>query len=224
REKEVQKKENKRKKVSSPKTSQKDLPAVPICAEGTQVPVFIQACVNYIEKEGLQAEGIYRVPGNRAQGDLLFQKLDEQGVNFTLDGMEVPINAVATALKDFFGKRLPPIVTPDIMEFITELTDKFADKNLRLFALRDQLKKLPSQNFEILKYIFNHFVKVCKCSRQNSMDSRNLAICWWPTLLPYDFNDMSRFERMRPNLEDTVQTMIDQYSFIFCGEEEVMMV
>lgn len=40
------------------------------------------------------------------------------------------------------------------------------------------------------------------------MDSKNLAICWWPTLLPFSFADMLVFERMRPHLEDLVQTMV----------------
>lgn len=52
------------------------------------------------------------------------------------------------------------------------------------------------------------------------MDSKNLAICWWPTLLPFEFNDMVMFERMRPHLEDAVQTMIDQFKFLFNGQEQ----
>lgn len=47
------------------------------------------------------------------------------------------------------------------------------------------------------------------------MDSKNLAICWWPTLLPLHFNDMIMFEQMRPHLEESIQTMIDQYNFVF---------
>lgn len=53
----------------------------------------------------------------------------------------------------------------------------------------------------------------------NSMDSKNLAICWWPTLLPLHFSDMVMFEQMRPHLEESIQTMIDQYEFIFDDEE-----
>ena len=60
--------------------------------------------------------------------------------------------------------------------------------------------------------------------KANSMDSKNLAICWWPTLLPFEFNDMGRFESMRPHLEDTVQAMIDQFPFLFLGKDEVVMV
>lgn len=41
------------------------------------VPLFLQKSIDFIEAEGLDAEGIYRVPGNRAHVDLLFQKFDE---------------------------------------------------------------------------------------------------------------------------------------------------
>lgn len=56
------------------------------------------------------------------------------------------------------------------------------------------------------------------------MDSKNLAICWWPTLIPIDFTDMGHFEQLRPYLEDIVQTMIDQYPYLFCGEDAFVMV
>lgn len=43
-------------------------------------------------------------------------------------------------------------------------------------------------------------------------------------MLPIEFNDLGRFEAMRPYLEDVVQTMIDQYPFLFCDKEAIVMV
>lgn len=40
-------------------------------------PLFVEMCIDFIETEGLDSEGIYRVPGNRAHVDMLFQKFDE---------------------------------------------------------------------------------------------------------------------------------------------------
>jgi hypothetical protein len=37
------------------------------------IPVFLKKAISFIEKEGLDAEGLYRVPGNRAHVELLFQ-------------------------------------------------------------------------------------------------------------------------------------------------------
>jgi RhoGAP domain. len=45
------------------------------------VPLILEKCIQFIEHEGLDSEGIYRVPGNRAHVDLLFQKFDEGTCN-----------------------------------------------------------------------------------------------------------------------------------------------
>ena len=46
------------------------------------IPVFLEKAIHFIEREGLDAEGLYRVPGNRAHVDLLFQKYDEGNLIF----------------------------------------------------------------------------------------------------------------------------------------------
>ncbi|KAL5277723.1 RhoGAPp190 family protein [Megaselia abdita] len=200
----------------------------------SNIPIFLQKCIQFIEMEGLDSEGIYRVPGNRAHVDLLFQKFEED-TNVCVEALDVPVNAVATALKDFFSKRLPPLFDKDVMAELEDIAGSRmgsgkatmeikTDRSCRLIALRALLNKLPVLNFEILKYIFQHFVRVSENSKLNSMDSKNLAICWWPTLIPIEFTDMGHFETLRPYLEDIVQTMIDQFPYLFCGKEAFVMV
>ncbi|XP_014212996.1 rho GTPase-activating protein 190 [Copidosoma floridanum] len=200
------------------------------------IPLFLEKCVRFIEDEGLDSEGIYRVPGNRAHVELLFQKFEEDG-NVDIHSLDIPVNAVATALKDFFSKRLPPLIDKDSMSQLEDISGargiskpmsatcmNMEDRSGRLLALRMMLNKLNVVNFDVLKFVFQHFVKVAENCKLNSMDSKNLAICWWPTLLPITFEDLGKFEAMRPYLEDVVQTMIDQYPFLFCGKEAIVMV
>lgn len=221
--------EKKKKKATQSKSAGSSQPVQGledfVQSEDKATPLFVEKCIKFIEEEGLDSEGIYRVPGNRAHVELLFQKFEEDP-QISIRDLDIPVNAVATALKDFC-KRLPPLIPPQLMDELTDISGisyRIQDRSCRLFALRDLLKKLPSVNFEIIKFIFQHFVKVAENCRLNSMDSKNLAICWWPTLLPLEFTDMDVFERMRPHLEDSIQTMIDQFRFLFCGEEEVVMV
>ncbi|XP_052130418.1 rho GTPase-activating protein 190 isoform X12 [Frankliniella occidentalis] len=196
-------------------------------SDDNSVPLLLEKCVKFIEEEGLDSEGIYRVPGNRAHVDLLFQKFEEDS-SVDIHELDIPVNAVATALKDFFSKRLPPLFTEEAMTELEDISELYVtvrgDRSCRLLALRSLLKKMPDVNFEVLKFVFQHFVRVSENCKLNSMDSKNLAICWWPTLLPIEFSDMGRFEAMRPHLEDVVQTMIDQYPFLFCGKEAFVMV
>ena len=48
-----------------------------LVSDDSLVPRFVTLCVRFIELEGLTAEGIYRVNGNRAQVELLFDKYRE---------------------------------------------------------------------------------------------------------------------------------------------------
>ncbi|XP_030568711.1 rho GTPase-activating protein 190 isoform X1 [Drosophila novamexicana] len=206
-----------------------------ITSDKDEIPIFLIKCVEFIEKEGLDSEGIYRVPGSRAHVDMLFQRFEED-TNTVIDVLDIPVNAVATALKDFFSKRLPPLFSKDIIKELEEIAgsrgvgssklnvEVKTDRSCRLIALKSLLQKLPPINFAILKYIFQHFVHVSDNSKLNSMDSKNLAICWWPTLIPIDFTDMGHFEQLRPYLEDIVQTMIDQFPYLFCGKDAFVMV
>lgn len=52
-------------------------------SEHNLVPLFVEKCITFIQEEGLDLEGIYRVPGNRAHVDLLFQKFDEGTHSFS---------------------------------------------------------------------------------------------------------------------------------------------
>lgn len=44
--------------------------------------------------------------------------------NVDINTLDIPVNAVATALKDFFSKRLPPLFTEDLMGELEDLSGK----------------------------------------------------------------------------------------------------
>jgi hypothetical protein len=48
-----------------------------IQSQSNLIPLFVEKSIAFIEEEGLDSEGIYRVPGNRAHVDLLFQNFEE---------------------------------------------------------------------------------------------------------------------------------------------------
>jgi len=191
-------------------------------SDDNPIPVFLSRCIEFIELEGLVTEGLYRVPGNRAHVDLIFQNFDEDQ-SFDFHSLDIAVNAVATAVKDFFFKRLPPLLPQEHMVDLEQIS-MMQDRHMRLLEIKKLLERMPKANHAVLKFIFQHFVRVTERSKINCMDSKNLAICWWPTLLQYEFGDLGKFELMRPHLEDVVQTFIDQYRFLFAGLEEVMMV
>lgn len=169
----AEKEEKKRIKAAAKSTgkSGKTLSNFRMSDKNQLVPCFLERCVQFIERE-VDSEGIYRVPGNRAHVDLLYQKFDEED-NVDIEKLDIPVNAVATALKDFFSKHLPPLFEPEMMNELEEIAgsrgglasanpmnmEVKADRSCRLLALRGLLNKLPPSNFAILKFIFQHFVR-----------------------------------------------------------------
>lgn len=140
------------------------------------IPVFLRKAITFIERDGLDAEGLYRVPGNRAHVDLLFQKFDEDP-NVDIDDLDIAVNAVATAVKDFFFKRLPPILGDDHMAELETVSSKILDpffertknfyslfsvipdRSIKVLELGKLIKRLPKTNFAVLKFLFQHFVR-----------------------------------------------------------------
>jgi len=53
--------------------------------------------------------------------------------------LDIPVNAVATALKDFFSKRLPPLIDKERMSELEDISGKFNFdyKNLINFSKND---------------------------------------------------------------------------------------
>lgn len=76
KEKEMEKKNKRKSKPNSSKAPVNEYQDF-AQSEKNLIPLFLEKCVEFIEQEGLDSEGIYRVPGNRAHVDLLYQKLQE---------------------------------------------------------------------------------------------------------------------------------------------------
>ena len=110
------------------------------------IPLFLRMAINFIEKEGLDAEGLYRVPGNRAHVELLFQRFDDDP-KVDIEDLDIAVNAVATAVKDFFFKRLPPILDQDHMSELETISCKL------IFRVDHYISTLVWMDFRS-KYIF----------------------------------------------------------------------
>ncbi|XP_064634058.1 rho GTPase-activating protein 190-like isoform X4 [Lineus longissimus] len=200
-------------------------------SEGSNIPLFIEKCIQYIEDEGVTTEGIYRVPGNKAQVDFLIERFKEDP-NVNIASLDIPVNAVATALKGFFMELSDPLIPTNIYDELIEavvpsrrpVTQRnqggAPEKSSRLLMLRGVLKKLPSVNYDVLKYLVTHLRKVSDFQGENNMDTKNLAICWWPTILRPEFTSFEMMTQSSKYLEEMVLALLDQFGFFFFGRDE----
>ncbi|CAL1547999.1 unnamed protein product [Lymnaea stagnalis] len=217
--KEAQKKFKKKEKASGTSTSGVSLEDFPTALENPFIPQFVFKCVSHIEAEGLKTEGLYRIPGNKAQGELFVNKFAVDP-NVDISTLEIPVNAIATLLKSFFSDLSEALIPEKLCDELMEAAE-MTDKSSRLIMLRGVIKKLPQQNFEVLKYIISHLYKVAQNQEFNSMNSRNLAKCWWPTLIRLQFKSYEKLIQGSQVPEDIVQNLIEQCPFFFHGGNEV---
>ncbi|OWF54503.1 Rho GTPase-activating protein 190 [Mizuhopecten yessoensis] len=196
------------------------LQGFPMSPTNPSLPQFVETCVEYIDAEvkvrRMHTEGIYRIPGNKQNVDLLNSKLQEDPIQ-DIKILEIQVNAVATVLKNFFNETEPLI--PSYLH--DELLEAAEMPTGRLLALRGVLKKLHPVNFEVLKYFITHLNRVSQHRETHNMDTRNLALCLWPTILRIDFMSYDKMATGTKLPAEIIQTMIEQCGFFFHGEDEV---
>lgn len=84
-------------------------------------------------------------------------------------------------------------------------------------------KYIAKRVFLVLTQLFVVICRVSQHKATHNMNSSNLAICLWPTLLRIDFTgktytDMTQMTRLPAII---VQTLIEQCGFFFHGEDEI---
>lgn len=180
------------------------------------IPLFIDKCVDYIERTGLTTEGLYRVSGNKTDQDNI-QKQFDQDHSIDFVAMDVAVNAVAGALKAFFADLPDPLIPYSLHPELVEAA-KIMDYMERLQALREIVKKFPPVNYQVFKYIITHLNRVSQHSKTTLMTADNLSICFWPTLMRPDFENKDTLSTTKLN-QAVIESFIVQSDYFFHGGE-----
>uniref|UniRef100_H0YQU3 Rho-GAP domain-containing protein n=2 Tax=Taeniopygia guttata TaxID=59729 RepID=H0YQU3_TAEGU len=188
------------------------VPLASVVSPERPIPVFIERCIQYIEATGLSTEGIYRVSGNKSEMESLQRQFD-QDHGLDLAEKDFTVNAVAGAMKSFFSE-LPEPLVPYAMQLELVEAHKIGDREQKLLALRDVLRRFPRENYEVFKYVIAHLNRVSQQHRVNLMTSENLSICFWPTLMRPDFSTMDALTATR-TYQTIIELFIHQCPFFF---------
>uniref|UniRef100_A0A914X1M1 Rho-GAP domain-containing protein n=1 Tax=Plectus sambesii TaxID=2011161 RepID=A0A914X1M1_9BILA len=150
---------------------------------------------------------------NQSQVAQLEQKFVE---NHALDfrTLDLPVNAVATALKNFFSALAEPVIPYALYNDLIAATGAEEHK---LGAIRRVLDRLPAENRQVLRYLIGHMRHVADNAHLTAMDLRNLAKCWWPTLLRPHFDSFESMAGLTPRLEEFAQLLLQNSDLLLSG-------
>lgn len=150
----------------------------------TLVPLFILQCIKSIEKneENLQTDGLYRISGNAA----IIQKIrfEVARSNYQILDEERDVHNLSGALKLFFRELKEPVVPfANYRSFIQATGSEFRRTDRQADMLKSAVLALPKENYETLKVLLQHLLRVSQFESENRMSVMNLAIVFGPCLL-----------------------------------------
>ncbi|XP_031666078.1 rho GTPase-activating protein 12 isoform X3 [Oncorhynchus kisutch] len=150
--------------------------------ENTAVPSFVTMCIDHVENNALNVDGLYRVSGNLAViQKLRFAVNHDEKVNLE-EGKWEDIHVITGALKMFFRELPEPLFTYGLFhDFVNSI--KIPDNKQRVQSIKERVKQLPKPNQDTMQVLFKHLRRVIDHSEENRMTTQSVAIVFGPTLL-----------------------------------------
>ncbi|KRX21435.1 Ribosome biogenesis regulatory -like protein [Trichinella nelsoni] len=150
--------------------------------QGPFIPHVVVHCVNEIERRGIDAVGLYRVPGTETKiADLLAKFLSDRGV----PNLKVidDINVLTGCLKRFFHQLKEPLIPLTSKQDFINAAILETDFLMQMKRVHSAVMELPYPNRDTLCFLIMHLQRVAEASASNKMPAENLAKIFGPTVL-----------------------------------------
>lgn len=181
--------------VKRPKTCKRKIPestlfGVPLATllendqkvkPNTTTPLFLQAMLSFLEKRGIDSEGILRVPGSQSRIKLLQQNLETNFYSGAVCWDEVSPNDAAALLKKFIRELPAPLLTAEYLNTFSAVRD-ITELKQKLHMLNLLILLLPEPNRNTLKALLEFLSKVVSRERRNRMNLWAVATIMAPNL------------------------------------------
>lgn len=184
-----------------------------IQVENTTIPLIVTRCIQEVEARGMLMEGIYRKSGARSQISAIEEAFEKSfdAADFE-DALTGDISGVTSALKQYLRYLPNSLIHIDHYDNFVEAA-RIPEQAKAIEQLRYVINSLPPAYRDCLNLLMHHLSKVCQYSEVNLMTSRNLAVCFAPTLVRHTDGTRELLD-MQPR-NDGTQLMIEHYSAIF---------
>eukprot|EP00051_Salpingoeca_urceolata_P000899 m.37072 g.37072 ORF g.37072 m.37072 type:complete len:571 (+) comp11072_c1_seq2:531-2243(+) len=147
------------------------------------VDSVVRACAAVINRDGLDAQGIFRLAGSASKVRKLRAGFNSGTLDLTTrEGYFLDIHAIASIFKIYLRELPEPLLMFDYYDEWLNAA-RVADHETRLFAMQSLLKQLPRGHFETLRFISRFLFNVCQHGEENKMKPSNMGIVIGPNLL-----------------------------------------
>ena len=145
------------------------------------VPLLIYKCIEFIEDNGMEEIGLYRISGRSKQIDDLTLQFDQDCRALVINPEVFTVHDVAGVLKRFFRALPGPLLTRELYSKFLIVSDLKAHDD-KMYGLHELVKSLPKENRDTLLTLCEHLNKVSLLEETNKMGTHNLAILFGPNI------------------------------------------
>uniref|UniRef100_A0A8C5MJ55 Rho GTPase activating protein 1 n=1 Tax=Leptobrachium leishanense TaxID=445787 RepID=A0A8C5MJ55_9ANUR len=143
------------------------------------IPQVVKDTVAYLQQNALSTEGIFRRSASTQVVREVQQKYN-MGVPFSFRDYE-DVHLPAVILKTFLRELPEPLLTFDLYSFVVSFSSM--EGEVKVESTRQILQTLPTENYEVLRFITAFLVQVSARSTENKMTNTNLAVVFGPNLM-----------------------------------------
>ncbi|XP_073673021.1 rho GTPase-activating protein 18-like [Garra rufa] len=148
---------------------------------GTKVPLILQHLISHIEEQGLDTEGVLRIPGAATRVKAVCHELEHKFYEGMFPWESLKQHDAASLLKLFIRELPYPLLTVEYFNaFISVL--KLPTKKQQLQALNLLVLLLPEPNRDTLKALMEFFQRVIDHKDRNKMTLNNVAVVMAPNI------------------------------------------
>ncbi|KAK3736407.1 hypothetical protein QZH41_017912, partial [Actinostola sp. cb2023] len=180
---------------------------------GGFVPIIMDTCIGKIRQDGLEEEGLFRLPGNMKTISELkagFNKGENPDIN------DSEIHTVASLLKMYLRELPEPLIPYDFFEvFLTSAKCYEMYEEDGIMSIQKHLTQLPKANFNLLKVLCRFLFEVQEHSDINKMDTRNIAMVFGPNILRSGSEDPKVMMESTGQVTALICILIRQHELFF---------
>ncbi|KAM4522401.1 rho GTPase-activating protein 18 isoform 2-T2 [Odontesthes bonariensis] len=153
-------------------------------APSTKVPFILHRLISHIEEEGLETEGLLRIPGAATRVKSLCQELETSFYDGMFPWQQLKQHDAASLLKLFIRELPHPLLTVEYLNAFIAV-NKLPTKKQQLQALNLLVLLLPEANRDTLKALVEFFQRVIDHQAKNKMTLNNISVVMAPNIFMF---------------------------------------
>lgn len=180
--------------------------------ETMPIPLITDQLIRFIEKNGTNIEGIFRIPGSSNEINRLKRNFD-RGHDVFLEREAKDIHVVAALLKMFIKEMPVPLICSDVYDSFIAIAS--ANPEQQCSMMTDLIRTLPTCHQALLKRLMQLMVKISENKATNKMTPSNLSIVFSMNIAWPQDNDPARVLKDTGAIKSLFELLLIHFDQVF---------